>query len=145
MYFFRRSPIQLLPCSTTRPYLALSCVSFSLQQLSFNISIDHNSNMLLAIATKLSHNNNQHLPFMSHDLGHSKGQAGVTEVKSVNFFKKFQLKQKTSYFDVVRVYESSLVGALSLFIGKSSKVIKGHFRVKFKNIFKKSLKINGRC
>ena len=74
-----------------------SVISFSLKkskQISVNISIDHNSNMLWAIPTKLGHNNNQHLPFMSHDLEGSKGHAGVTGLKIWFYYKTFQLQQK---------------------------------------------------
>ena len=57
--------------------------------------------MLYAIHTKLGHNTNTYLPFMLHDLEGSKGHAGVTVVKSVIFLKKFQLKEKTSNYEMV--------------------------------------------
>ena len=79
--------------------------------------------MLQAISTKLGHNNNDHLPFMSHDLEGSKGHVGVTEVKSVIFFKKFQLKEKKSNCDVVWAYELSLDCAQNL---SKRKILKGH-------------------
>ena len=79
--------------------------------------------MLQAISTKLGHNNNDHLPFMSHDLEGSKGHAGVTEVKSVIFFKKFQLKEKKSNCDVVWAYQLSLDCAQNL---SKRKIVKGH-------------------
>ena len=85
------------------------------------------------------------MAFMSNDLQRSKGHTGVTEVKNLFYLKKFQLKQETSNFDVFWARELSLVGALKLNHKLNSEVIKGHFRVKFENIFKKSLKINGRC
>ena len=37
--------------------------------------------MVLAVVFKLGHNRDELLPFMSHDLGRSKGHAGVTWVK----------------------------------------------------------------
>ena len=98
----------------------------------------HNSNMLWAIPTKLGHNNNDHLPFMSHDLEGSKGHAGVTGSKVWFCYKKFQLQQKESNRDEILAHELSLACAQKLIVKLNSKVIKGHFRVKFENIFKKS-------
>ena len=73
---------------------------------------------------------------MSHDFEGSKGHTGVTEVKSVIFLKKFQLQQKSSICDVIRAYELSSASAQKLFVELNSKVHKGHFRVKFKNMVK---------
>ena len=75
---------------------------------------------------------------MSHDLQESKGQTGVTEVKNMIFFKKFQLQQKTSNWNEILAHEWSLACAQKLLNEKKLKVNKGHFRVKFENIFKKS-------
>ena len=119
-----------------------SVISFSLKkskQISVNISIDHNSNMLWAIPTKLGHNNNQHLPFMSHDLEGSKGHAGVTGLKIWFYYKTFQLQQKASNRDEILAHELSLACAQKLNLKLNSKVIKGHFRVNSK-IFSKNHK-----
>ena len=62
--------------------------------LSGNISIGHNSKMPWAITIKLGHNNNDPLPFMSHDPQGSKGHTGVTGVKSVISFKNFSTQTK---------------------------------------------------
>ena len=85
------------------------------------------------------------MAFWSHDFEGSKGHVGVTGVKSMIFFKKFQLKQKTNDCAVVLAYELSLVGALSLFIGLNSEVIKGHFRVnQIQEYFQKIIKNQGK-
>ena len=60
-------------------------------------------------------------------------------------YKKFQLQQKASNLNEILAHERSLGCAQKLNLKLNSKVIKGHFRVKFENIFKKSLKINARC
>ena len=91
--------------------------------LSGNISIGHNSKMPWAITIKLGHNNNDPLPFISHDPQGSKGHTGVTGVKSVISFKSFQLKQKMSNYDIVLAYASSQVSAQMLPIEKK---FKGH-------------------
>ena len=53
-------------------------------------------------------------------------------------YKKFQLQQKTSNQDEILAHEWSLACAQKLLVKLNSKVIKGHFRVKFEIIFKKS-------
>ena len=91
------STLSSTPVYVTCPFLSKVFQQFHIQQLcsvllavlvlSGNTSISHNFNMLQAqhssSHTKLGHNNNDHLPFMSHDLQGSKGHTGVTEVKSV--------------------------------------------------------------
>ena len=95
--------------------------------------------MLWAIPTKLGHNNNEHLPFMSHDLEGSKGHAGVTGLKIWFYYKTFQLQQKASNRDEIVAHELSLACAQKLNLKLNSKVIKGHFRVNSK-IFSKNHK-----
>ena len=60
-------------------------------------------------------------------------------------YKKFQLQQILSNWNEIWAHELSLACAQKLLVKLNSKVIKGHFRVKFENIFKNSLKIKGRC
>ena len=57
--------------------------------------------MLQAIATKLGHNNSQHLPFMSHDFEGSKGHVGVTEVKFDFSYKMLLLHRNAINWDVI--------------------------------------------
>ena len=111
--------------------------------LSGNISIGHNSKMPWAITIKLGHNNNDPLPFISHDPQGSKGHTGVTGVKSVISFKSFQLKQKMSNYDIVLAYASSQVSAQMLPIEKKFKGHQGSLPGQNWKYFKKS--ISAKC
>ena len=110
-----------------------------------NTSISHNFNMLQAISTKLGHNNNDHLPFMPHYFQGSKGHTKVTGVKSVICYKKFQLQNDNSDLNQTWSQEPLRDWLQNLSNEKNLRDQMGHFRVKFENIFKKSLKIAGRC
>ena len=78
-------------------------------------------------------------------LGGQKVTQGSQGSKMWFCYKKFQLQQILSNRDEIWVHERFLACAQKLNLKLNSKVIKGHFRVKFENIFKKSLKITGRC